>query len=162
MAYTNILGRWLDVPVINLGFSGSGKMEPELATLLAELDPAVYVLDAIPNMDAALINLNFERFVRILRQAHPTTPIVVVEDRAFAYTPFVPSRQTFHALTRSNLKAAYNRLVSSGVEGLHFVSRDHLFGDDNEATVDASHPTDLGFVRYCDILEPVLRELLVP
>lgn len=160
MSYTAILGRRLGVPVINLGFSGNGKMEPELAMLLAELDPSIYVLDAIPNMNATLIDQNFEHFVRILREARPDTPIVVVEDRAFANTPFLPARQTHHANTRLSLRAAFGRLVASGIEGLHFVSRDDLFGADNEATVDASHPTDLGFVRYSDIMEPVLRSLL--
>ncbi len=29
LSFTNILGRRLDVPIVNLGFSGSGKMEPE-------------------------------------------------------------------------------------------------------------------------------------
>ncbi len=50
MVHTAILGRQLNRPIINLGFSGNGKMEPELADLLAELDPAVYVLDCLPNM----------------------------------------------------------------------------------------------------------------
>src|SRR5262249_47654418 len=53
MVHTAILGRRLDRPVINLGFSGNGKMEPEMADLLAELDPAVYVLDCLPNLTAA-------------------------------------------------------------------------------------------------------------
>ena len=55
MAFTAIVGRQLDIPVINLGFSGSGKMEPEMADLLAELDPSVYVLDCIWNMSPELV-----------------------------------------------------------------------------------------------------------
>jgi len=35
----------LDHPHINLGFSGNGRMEREIAELLAELDPSIYVLD---------------------------------------------------------------------------------------------------------------------
>src|SRR5690606_27087234 len=38
MAATAILGRKLNREVINLGFSGSGRMEPALADLLADLD----------------------------------------------------------------------------------------------------------------------------
>ena len=38
MVHTAILGRRLDVPVINLGFSGNGKMEAEVTELLAELE----------------------------------------------------------------------------------------------------------------------------
>ena len=50
MAFTAIVGRQLNVEVINLGFSGSGRMEPEMAELLAELNPSVYVLDGLWNM----------------------------------------------------------------------------------------------------------------
>lgn len=160
MAYTAILGRRLDMPVINLGFSGSGKMEPALADLLAEIDAAVYVLDAFPNMNAGLINSNFEHFVRTLRKAHPEPPIVIVEDRAFANTDYQPTRQVHYQNTRAVIKLIYDRLVDSGVGNLYFVPRDELFGTDFEATVDGSHPTDLGMVRYSDILEPVLREAL--
>ena len=50
MAYPSILSRRLDMPIINLGFSGNGKMEPELGVLLAEVDAAAYVLDCVSNM----------------------------------------------------------------------------------------------------------------
>jgi lysophospholipase L1-like esterase len=35
-----------------------------------------------------------------------------------------------------------------------------VIGSDGEATVDGSHPTDLGMVRYADALEPDLKKLL--
>ena len=52
MTYVAQLGRRLDRPVINLGFSGLCHMEPALADLLAELDPAMFVIDCLPNMPA--------------------------------------------------------------------------------------------------------------
>lgn len=160
MAYTAILGRRLDMPVINLGFSGAGRMEPALADLVAELDASVFVLDAFPNMDAALIQANFENFVRTIRKAHPNTPIVVVEDREFANTPYQPARQSRHRENREAIRTVYDALIKSGVGNLHFVPRDGIFGDDYEATVDGSHPTDLGMMRYADVVEPVLRRVL--
>lgn len=159
MCATGILGRRLKQPIINLGFSGRARMEPELAELLAELDAKVYVLDAFPNMNAELIDERFEGFVRLLREKRPTTPIVVVEDRAFANTPFMPVRQDFYRQTRASIEAAWERLTAE-LSGLHFVSRDGIFGYDDDATVDGSHPTDLGFYRYSDVLEPVLRTVL--
>src|SRR5690349_586278 len=53
MVHSAMLGRQFQFPHLNLGFSGNGKMEPELADLLAELDPSVYVLDCLPNLTAA-------------------------------------------------------------------------------------------------------------
>ena len=69
MAWTSIVGRRLDTPVINLGFSGSGKMEPAMADLLAELDPSVYVLDCIWNMSPEQVSERVVPFVEKLRSA---------------------------------------------------------------------------------------------
>ena len=35
-----------------------------------------------------------------------------------------------------------------------------LLGNDDEATVDGTHPTDLGFLRMADVMAPVLRRAL--
>lgn len=161
MAYTAILGRRLDRPAINLGFSGNGRMEPEVGALLVELDPAVYVIDCLPNMDAAAVAQRAEPLVRQLRQARATTPIVLVEDRSFTNAPLVPSKKAHHAASRAALKAAYGRLVESGVKGLCYVEGEHLLGDDSEGATDGSHPSDLGMFRMADALEKVLRPLVV-
>ena len=43
VAFPCLLGRWLNLDFINLGFSGNGMGEPALARAVAELDAAVYV-----------------------------------------------------------------------------------------------------------------------
>ena len=40
MSYPAIMGRAIDQPIINLGVSGNGQAEPEIAELLNELDPS--------------------------------------------------------------------------------------------------------------------------
>jgi hypothetical protein len=161
MVHTAILGRRLGRPVINLGFSGNGKMEPELAGLLAELDAAVYVLDCLPNLNGKEVAERTEPFVRALRQPRPRTPIVLVEDRSYANAFLLSGPRQHNEENRAALHAAYDRLTKAGVEGLHYLPGVGLLGDDGEATVDSSHPTDLGFVRQADafarVLEPVLR-----
>ena len=166
MVHTAILGRRLDRPVINLGFSGNGKMEPEMADLLAELDPAAYVLDCLPNMVAAEVEERVEPFVRKLRRAHTATPIVLAEDRTYSNASLVPAQARRNSTGRAALKTAYDRLLAAGVEGLHYLPGAPQLGDDGEGTVDGSHPTDLGFSRMADafgeILRPVLREGTAP
>jgi hypothetical protein len=160
MVHTAILQRRLNYPVINLGFSGNGRMEPELAQLLAELDPSVYVLDCLPNMSADGVAARVEPFVATLRRARPVTPILLVEDRSFANAYLVPSSERQHSGSRAALKAAYDRMTAAGIYGLHYLTGAQLLGDDSEATVDNSHPTDLGFVRQADAFEVALWGIL--
>ncbi|HHT28277.1 MAG TPA: hypothetical protein GXZ82_13670 [Firmicutes bacterium] len=159
-AHPALLGRRLNKPIINLGFSGNAHMEPELAQLLGELDPCVFVIDPLPNMQKPLVEERAEAFVRTIKERHPHTPLVLVEDRTLQNAWILPVARERHAGSRSAFKQAYTRLVAAGVTGLHYLEGAQLLSDDGEATVDGSHPTDEGFFRMADALEPVLRALL--
>jgi len=160
MVHTAILGRHFNRPLINLGFSGNGKMEPEMADLLAELDPAVYSLDCLPNMNAAEVTERVEPFVRRLRKAHPKTPILLVEDRSYTDSFLVTSKRRRNLDSRAALRAAYERLLAAGTRDLYYLPGEDLLGDDGEGTVDSSHPTDLGFMRQASVFRPVLESIL--
>jgi lysophospholipase L1-like esterase len=161
MVHSAILGRKFNRPTINLGFSGNGKMEPEMADLLAELDPSVYVIDCLPNMVADEITARTEPLVKKLRAAHPAVPIVLVEDRTLQDSFLIAGRmEWYHLKDRAALKAAYDRLQNDGVKNLYYIPGEHLFGDDGEGSVDGSHPNDLGFTRQAEIFAKVLEPLL--
>lgn len=74
MTHVAMLGRTFNREVINLGFSGNGRMEPEVLKFVAELDPAVFVLDCLPNINAQQVTERTEPGVKQLREAHPKTP----------------------------------------------------------------------------------------
>ena len=156
MVHTAILGRRFNYPVINLGFSGNGRMEPEMADLLAELDPSVYVLDCLPNMNGQMVGERVAPFVERLRRARPKTPILLVEDRTYSDAFFVPSRRQRNEENHRELLRTYSRLKSEGVKHLHYLPGNRLL-----ATVDGSHPTDLGFMRQADAFYEVLRPILL-
>ncbi len=160
MVHTAILGRRLDYPVINLGFSGNGPMELEMARFLAELDPAVYVIDCLPNMEPAQVSERAVPFVEILRKARPNTPIVLVENIAYQGSPYVPRRFEGYTAKNTALRKAFEQMLGSGIRGLHYIPGKNLLGYDEEATVDGTHPTDLGFMRMADAMEPILRRVL--
>lgn len=152
MCHVAILGRWFDREVINLGFSGAGKMDPAMADLLTELDAAVYVLECLPNMTTAMVQTRVAPFVRTLRQRRPATPIVLVE------SPFSPETSPGTAA----LRQVYATLVADGVTGLHLLpGAGQLDGLEN-GTVDGVHPTDLGFLRMARAYRPCLERILGP
>ena len=160
MVHTAILGRWLDCSVINLGFSGNGRMESEIGQLMAEIDASVYVIDCLPNISAAQVTERTFGLVKELRKARPSVPIVLVEDRNYTDSVFVTSKARRNQSSQKALKAEFEKLKSAGIDNLHYVRGEDLLGDDGEGTVDSSHPTDLGFMRQAEAFHKVLKPLV--
>jgi len=160
MCHPAIIGRRLDMPVLNLGFSGNGKMDPPVGEYLALLEPAVFIIDCLPNMVAAQVTERCIPLVKQLRAARPTTPIVLVEDRRNTNSWIHPERAAHHTANHAALKEAYAKLQGEGVKNLFYIEGDHLLGEDGDGTTDGSHPSDLGFYRQADVMEPVIQEAL--
>ena len=160
MTHVAILGRRFDRPVVNLGFSGNGRMDAAVGDLLVKIDAAVYVIDCLPNMDAAAVTLKCVPLVKQIRAARPTTPIVLVEDRRQTNSWILPALTKFHTDNHAALRACLDALTKDGIKGLYYLAGDDLLGDDAEAATDGSHPSDLGMVRQADRFEPVLRKAL--
>jgi lysophospholipase L1-like esterase len=135
-------------------------MEPALADLLAELDAAAYVLDTLPNMDRPLVKERAEEFTRSLCRARPGVPVVMVEDRPLTNLWIKPGGLAYQEEKWREFRAIFEKLRGEGLSQLSYVAGRHLLGDDNEASFDSVHPTDLGYLRMADTLEPVLRALL--
>ncbi len=160
MVHTAILGRRFDMPVVNLGFSGNGKMDQAVGTYLVQVDAAAFVIDCLPNMKPDEVKQKCEPLVRQLREVHRETPIILVEDRRFTNDWITPEKRQFHTDNHAALRQAYERLTTEGVRQLFYIEGDHLYGDDTEGATDASHASDLGFMRQADIFEPVLRKAM--
>ncbi len=160
MVHTAILGRWYHRPVVNLGFSGNGRMEPEVTALLAELDAAVYVIDCCPNLIGGQTAERTRPLVEQLRAARPDVPIVLVEDRRYTDAWIRPAKAERNDGNHAALKAAYDELIAAGVQHLYYIPGNLLLGDDNDGTVDSSHPNDLGFYRQAVEFDRVLRPLV--
>ena len=160
MAFPSILGRRLRRPIINLGFAGNGRMEIEVGSLLVELNPCVFVIDCLPNMNESTVSERAVPLVKKIRETHEKTPILLVEDRSFTSTRFFPARKQRHQKNRIALKNAFKELQNLGIKNIFYLDGDNLLGQDGEAATDGSHPSDLGMVRYADAYEPALRAIL--
>jgi hypothetical protein len=159
MTHVAILGRQMNREVINLGFSGNGKMEPEVTQFVAELDASVYVLDCLPNMTAQDVRERAEVCVKTLRKARPSVPILLVEDRNYADAFLNPARKERNDTNHEAMRAVYAKLVREKVGGLLYLKGEELLGEDGEATIDGSHPTDLGFMRQAAAIGRALKGL---
>lgn len=160
MAHTNIISRRLNREAVNLGFSGNGQLDYEIAELMAGIDAGVFVLDFVPNVTVGQIETRMERFYRILRERHPATPVVFVEDPVFTHTRFdTRAAEAVKGLNEA-LGREFRRLKRQGERNIYLLTSEDMLGHDGEATVDGIHFTDVGMMRYADLLCPVLRKLL--
>jgi len=155
MNWTAILGRMLDRPIVNLGFSSAGTMEPPIGEPLAEIDAAVYVIDCIWNMsdDPNLYKKNVTKLVETIRKSRPDVPIIFVGQSLM--------RPEAHP-TKSTLgqEKAVLDLQKEGVKRLFAIPGANLIGDDGEGTVDGVHLNDLGMVRQAQAVLPIVKEAL--
>jgi lysophospholipase L1-like esterase len=155
-----IVGRRLDRPVINLGFCGSGCMDAPVVELLAEIHAAAYVIDCGPNMIAEHLSQRTGPLVRRLREAHPDTPILLVENHGHPSPELLPGATAYIHAGQAALRAEYDRLVNDGVKHLYYLPGKDLIGEDGEGTGDGIHPNALGMFRYADAYTAALGAVL--
>lgn len=158
MAHTNILQRRLQREVVNLGFSGNARLDPEIAQFMASADAACFVLDPLPNCTSEQLRERLPRFVDILRAGHPETPILLVESPMFPISRF--NREVKQTLTEKNrvFRELYHSLKEKYPNIFYFESEKTLLYP--EATVDNYHYTDSGFSDFARELEPVLLQII--
>lgn len=162
MGYTSILSRMLGREVVNLGFSGNGRLDFSMSKAIAMTDPSVIVLDCLPNTTYQSVKDSAYRFITNIVKSHPSTPLYMVENPNFA--SLIVDKSTSAELQKENVawRELYTQLRREGYKNVHYIKADNFFGTDNEGTVDGIHPTDLGMQRMAEKLFKELRSFLVP
>ena len=160
MAYPARLSRSSGYNFINLGLSGNGKMEKEVAEMLADIDADAFILDCIPNPSPKEITDRTVDFVMTLRQKHPDTPIIVIQT-------LIRETGNFNQKARENVKRQNEAIAEQvevlrkkNVKNLYFIKEDQFLGTDHEGTVDGTHPNDLGFDRMLKKYKPAISKIL--
>ncbi len=164
MAYTNILSRYFDQEFINLGFSGSGLGELEMAELITEIDNVgMIVLDYEANGGCTgHLEKYMEQFIGILRNKYPLVPILVMTKPPFANYRFVSDEIKARNRVFNFQKNLVNKLKLKGDKNIYFYDGNKVYGkhDIYEMTVDGLHATDLGFYMMAKSLYPVFKRIL--
>ncbi len=168
MAYTNILSRRMNRPFYNFGFSGNGKGEPAMAEILASIEnPAMFILDYEANA-MGVIDQTLPDFISILRAKHPETPILVVSGIRFSYeaTGTTPGEDNPRSENYQKWRDIQEQNVverrEQGDKNIYFFDGGYLLPLEyyDEVTVDGIHPTDLGFLKMAEALEPAIADIL--
>ena len=161
MAFGNIIGRELQHPVINLGFSGNGQMEPEVFDLLSEIDAQLFILDNMPNLNNDRTGFIYERATNGIRKLRQKTdaPILLVEHNGYGNEYTSLEWEESYRRTNTELRKVYRTLKEEGIKNLHYLTKEEI-GFTQEATVEGVHPSDLGMQIYADAYLPKIKEIL--
>ena len=158
MVFTSIISRKLNVDCINFGFSGNGRMDPPMAELISGIKASYYVIDCLPNMTAKQVTDSVIPLAKAIRAKNPKTPIVFVENVEYTRAIFQASLKNSMIEKNLALKTEFDKLVKGGMKDLIYISAAGSIGTDYEGTVDGTHLTDLGFLRYADYLIEKFQE----
>ena len=158
MSPTAILSRMLNAEVINLAFSGGGKMELTAAQKIATIpNVSAFVVDPVPNCDDIMCRDLTYNFVKTLRDAHPGVPVIMVEGPMYPYAWHNSYFKSYLPLKNKYFHDNYLKLLEDDPSNLYYVTCENLDGIEDDGTVDGIHLTDLGFKYYADKLYPELK-----
>jgi lysophospholipase L1-like esterase len=162
LSYQAMLSRELNLDFVNLGFSGLGKGEPEVAQALAQLDASCYVLDYGQNNptveDFASV---YSPFLAAIRAARPDTPILLTTPIHYTSELWNAEFRAFQERRRDVVRAAYRAGIAAGDTRIWLVEGyDLLSPADGDGQVDGGHPNDIGFVHMAQGLKRPLRRAL--
>ncbi len=155
MAWTNIVSRRMKRHFYNYGFSGNGKGEPVMAKLLGTLEPAMYILAFQSNAGRNYLPA-LKNFIPILRAAHPETPIVVLST---FFRPRSNEKNTLELAKKQ--QTIIEDFRKAGDKNIYFLDGSASMDPYRyEATVDGTHPTDLGFMLQANFIQKFIEPLL--
>ena len=118
-----------------------------------------FIFDTFSNPKAAEINERYNEFVDIVRAAHPGVPMI------FLQTERRESRNFNTAVEKSETEKqkAAEEMVKARMKtdkDIYFISSEDFLGKDHNATVDGSHPSDLGFTYMLQSITPKIQKIL--
>lgn len=164
-AWTSILSRERNTPVLNYGFSGNGRLEEEIIDYLSQIDAEVFILDCLANftsgqgLDAQQAKKRLIKSVLLLRKSRPDTPIIFTDHAGYPHGEvFEPEKKLYLKLNKAN-KQAYERLKEKGIKNL-FLLKNHQLGLDENDFIDGVHPNDAGMKKYAKAYLKLLAEIL--
>ena len=122
-----------------------------MADLLAELTPCCYLIDPLPNADAALLDERLEIFLRKLCSARKNIPVILLTDadrrNAWLYRKNVQA----HNKKRETATRIVQKLQQE-YPLLFLIDMKNAMGNDYEGTIDGVHPDELGVWRFSTFL----------
>ena len=155
-SYECMVSRAIGCDFVNLGFWGNAKGEEEMAKYIAGLNMSAFVYDYDYNAPSAEhLAATHEKMFRIIREAQPNLPIVIM-------TAPIPYLDDVTSLRAEIIYKTYKNALASGDGNVYFINGSEVLAPVRDASLtDNIHPGDIGFRAIADSLIPILKRILL-
>ena len=157
MNYPALLSRNLGIDFVNFGFSGQCKMQPQFLEFLKRCEADAFVFDAFSNPTEKQIKERLNNFVEELVKAHPGKPLIFIQSPIDLDSNF-DTKKYAARLSLIATSAKMMKALAKKYKDVYFLDVPNVLGTD--ATIDNSHPTDLGFDRFVKAYQPKIAKIL--
>lgn len=165
MSYEALISRRFDCDYINLGFAGSAQGEIAMADYISSLDMSLFVFDYDHNAPTEThLEKTHEPFFLKIREKHPDLPIIFASKTDIVTAPITADTLKKR---KSIIRKTYENALARGDKNVAFIDGGEVFklalnigADPNDCTVDAVHPTDLGFACLAKAFGDVITDML--
>jgi hypothetical protein len=157
-SYNALISRHLDLDFYNFGFSGSAKGEIEMADYINTLDISLFVYDYDHNAPTPEhLEATHEKFFNQIREKNPDLPVVMISRPTATFDDDARTR-------RDIVKKTYENAIKNGDKNVYFIDGEDFFRNCPEDAevyfLDTIHPTDMGYYKMTELIEPVVKRAL--
>ena len=158
MTYPAIFSRRTGVQLLSLGCSGNCKLQDYFCDVLCAADVDAFIFDSFSNPTEEQIKERLFPFIEKLQKAHPGKPLIFQatirrESRNFNVAS-EQEEQSRMDLVEKMMKEACNKYPD-----VYFI-HPNATADDNNASVDATHPDNYGYNLWARSIEKPVMKIL--
>ena len=158
MTYPAIFSRRTGVQLLSLGCSGNCKLQDYFCDVLCAADVDAFIFDSFSNPSEEEIKERLFPFIEKLQKAHPGKPLIFQatirrESRNFNLKS-EQEEQSRMELVEEMMKEACKKYPD-----VYFIHPDAT-ADDNNASVDATHPDNYGYNLWARSIEKPVKKIL--
>lgn len=155
-AYEALISLKNNYDFVNLGFSGSAFGEALIAEYISGLSMSAFVYDYDHNSPTVEhLEKTHEPMFKIIRENNPDLPIIMLT--SFSNNFFLKDADK----RRKIIYKTYSKAKKHGDKNVYFIDGTRFFKEcENSATVEGTHPNDIGFYYMARLIGKQLDKIL--
>jgi hypothetical protein len=159
MTYPIQIERNTGLYIMNLGVSGSSQLQEVFADILADSDAEAFIFDAFSNPSVEQIEKRLFPFIERIRRSHPQAPLIFLQTIYREVGNFNLAVRQHEEKKRQTAERMMEEAVRK-YQDVYFINLPNVTGTDHLTSADGTHPSDLGYYRWAQAIQPEILKIL--